>query len=61
LRGRGFKIDVGQHNQKKKPTYQNCAMQKRPKKKDKKNHMQSLLGVFCVSHMPNLSVVNIKK
>jgi hypothetical protein len=23
--------------------------------------MQSLLGVFCVSHMPNLGVVNIKK
>jgi hypothetical protein len=30
-------------------------------KKRKKKHMQSLLGVFCISHMPNLGVVNIKK
>jgi len=31
------------------------------KKRQKKKHMQSLLEVFCVSHMPNLGVVNIKK
>ncbi len=30
-------------------------------KKGKKKHMQSLLEVFCVSHMPTLGVVNIKK
>jgi hypothetical protein len=48
---------VGQCNPKNVPTYQNCAMQKKGKKK----HMQSLLEVFSVSHMPNLGVVNIKK
>jgi hypothetical protein len=30
-------------------------------KKGKKKHMQSLLEVFCVFHMLNLGVVNIKK
>ncbi len=57
MRCHGFKIDVGQCNPKNVPTYQNCAMQKKGKKK----HMQSLLEVFSVSHMPNLGVVNIKK
>lgn len=56
MRGHGFKIDVGQYNQKNVPTYHNCNA-----KKGKEKHMQSLLEVFCVFHMPTLGVVNIKK